>query len=210
MIRKILRCLLTWRIRYSGWEEFQKRVDKAFGQNQAVIVVTHDIGMSKGNKPGCGNTLMAWALKRVADRYPTVPILAQLGVALAAKEIGVPVTKTIGPPKTDTPLNRSGADYNSLTVIRDQKRWCQENEQFPALALTLTNPIHMGRVQWIMEREGFEVLPIPLLSSRQKDYMDPESLYLSVRLAGKTWWGMILVYLREVAARLLFLKNGWM
>ena len=171
--------------------------------------MTHDIGLCRGRKPGRGNILLAKTLKWATGEYPKAPVLAQLGVACAAKELGVSVTETIGPPESETPLDRSTGSYNSLTVVQEQRRWCEEHGMFPALALTLTSPFHMPRVKWIMEREGFEVVPIPLSLLRQRDYMDPESLYFSVRMAGRTRLGMILPYLREVIARLLFLKNGW-
>jgi hypothetical protein len=153
---------------------------------------------------------MAKALKQVAERYPTVPVGAQIAVARAAKDLGVTVKKITGPPTADTPLDHSTGDYNSWTVVEDQKRWCEENGKFPALALVLAIPLHMGRVKWIMEKQGFRILPIPLLSACSRDYTDKESLYRSVRLSGKYPGGILLLYARELCARLLFLKNGWM
>lgn len=197
-------------MKYPSWEELKRAVNFARLQNQKVVIVTHDVGLCKGNKPGCGNMLMAEALKRVAVRHPNIPVLAQLGVSIAAKELGVLVTKTIGPPELDTPLNRSTGGYNSKTVIAEQKRWCAKHEMLPALALTLAIPLHMGRVQWIMEKEEFTVLPVPLLSLRSSDYTDKESLYLSIRVAGVVPGGILALYVREILARLLFLKKGWM
>lgn len=209
-MKKLLRCFFFWRVKYPSWEELERAVSHAHSQNQPVVILTHDVGLCKGNKPGCGNTLMAETLKRVTAEYPSIPVLAQLGVALAAKELGVPITKTIGPPEADTPLDRSTGNYNSKTVIEEQKRWLKERGMFPTLALTLTIPLHMGRVKWIMEKEGLTVLPIPLLSVRSSDYTDKESLYFSIRVAGAVPGGILVLYAREIIARLLFLKKGWM
>ncbi|MDO8564789.1 MAG: hypothetical protein Q7R88_02220 [bacterium] len=210
MIAKIWRCIFVWRVKYPSRTEFYRQVSEALAQGRPVVICTHDISLSKGNVPGRGNILLAEALKRVTQQYPKIPVLAQLGVALAAEQLKIPVTQTIGPPKMDTRLDRSGEDYNSQTVVADQKRWCEENGMFPALAVTLTVPLHMPRVQWVMEKEGFTVLPMPLVSMRQRDYLDVNSLYRSVRLAGKYWWGMPFLYAREMLGRLWFLKNGWM
>lgn len=211
-MKKLLRCFFSWRVKYPSWEMVERVLceNTASLRNVPVVILTHDVGLCKGNKPGCGNVLMARVLKRVAEKYPTIPVLAQLGVSLAAKEIGVSVAKTIGPPEADTPLDHSTGNYNSKTVIEEQKCWLEERNMFPTLALTLAIPLHMGRVKWIMEKEGFTVLPVPLLSLRSRDYCDKESLYFSIRVAGKYPGGILILHLRELAARLLFLKNGWM
>ena len=83
-MRRLLRCFFVWRVKYPSWEELERAVNFAHSQNQKVIIVTHDVGLCKGNKPGRGNMLMAQALKRVTDKHPLVPVLAQLGVARAA------------------------------------------------------------------------------------------------------------------------------
>lgn len=209
-MKKLLRCFFFWRVKYPSWEELQRAVSIARSQNQKVVIVTHDVGLCKGNKPGCGNALMAEALKRVVAKYPTIPVLAQLGVSIAAKDLGVSVAKTIGPPEADTPLDHSSGNYNSKTVIEEQKRWLEKRNMFPTLALTLAIPLHMGRVKWIMEKDGFTVLPIPLLSMRSRDYTDKESLYFSIRISGAVPGGILVLYAREILARLLFLKKGWM
>ena len=182
-MKKLLRCFFFWRVRYPDWKEFERHIQLARSRGQSVVMVTHDVGLCNGNTPGCGNMLLAEALKRVTERYPAIPVLAQLGVAMAARELGVSVTKVIGPPSADTPLDRSTGEYNTRTVIGCQKQWCEEHEKFPALALTLAIPLHIGRVMWVMEKEGFTVLPIPPLSLRGRDYTDTKSLYFSIRVA---------------------------
>lgn len=209
-MKKLLRCFFFWRVRYPDWEEFKTRIQSAYSQGQPVVIVTHDVGLCVGNKPGGGNMLLAKALKRVTETYPAIPVFAQLGVAMAARELGIPIAKVIGPPSADTPLNRSTGEYNTWTVINAQKHWCQEHRLFPALALTLAIPLHMGRVTWVMEKEGFTVLPIPLLSVRGRDYTDKKSLYRSIRISGAVPCGILVLYAREILAWLLFLKRGRM
>lgn len=153
---------------------------------------------------------MAQVLKRAAEMFPSVPIIALDGVSFAAKELGVKVTHTILPPDIKTPVSRSTGNYNSKTVVDEQKKWLVDCGMFPALALTLTVPFHMGRVKWIMEKEGFRVLPVPISLRKQKELMDSDSFYLSVRIAARIPCGMLALFLREICARLLFLKNGWM
>lgn len=201
--------MFVWRVRYPTLAELDCAVAVACAQGRDVVIVTQDVGFCRGDKPGCGNVLQARALKQVSARYPTIPVLAQCLVSRAAQELGVIVAETIGPPSSDTPHDRSTGEYNTWTVVRAQKRWCEEHGKFPALALAIALPLHMGRVQWTMEKEGFTVVPVPLLSLRSRDYADPESLYRSVRVSGKYPGGILVLYLRELAARLLFLWKGW-
>lgn len=208
-LKKLSRCFFVWRVAYPKWAELEESVKKALANSQPVVIVTHDVGLCEGNVPGRGNTLLAQALARMSTRCPTVPILAQLGVAIVAQELGIHITKVIGPPSVETPLSRSTNSYNSKTVVSDQKRWLLEQGMFPALALTVAIPLHMGRVSWIMEKEGFTVLPVPLLSPCSRDYADKRSLYFSIRIAGRIPGGISVLYAREILARLLFLKNGW-
>lgn len=204
------KCFFVWRVRYPTLAELDCVIAAACAQDRNIVIVTQDVGFCRGDKLGHGNVLLAQALQRVARRYSTIPVLAQLLVSRAAQEIGVTVAKTTGPPSPDTPHNRSTDEYNTRTVVCAQKRWCEEHGKFPALALAISLPLHMGRVQWTMEKEGFTVVPVPLPSVRSRDYTDEESLYFSVRVSGKYPGGIAILYLRELAARLLFLKRGWM
>ena len=206
---RLLKCLFAWRVRYPNWEKFTQVISVALFDRRPVVIVTHDICMAAGNRPGRGNELLAEALKHVSDLFPDIPILATIPVVLAAEMKGVKVTVVIHPPHCDTPMDRSTMEYNSKTVVEAQKRWLIERGQFPALALALTTPFHMPRVKWIMEKEGFEVLPIPLPTPRQFDYMDRNSLYFSVRVAARVPGGLLLAYGRELCARLLFFWKGW-
>ena len=153
---------------------------------------------------------MAFDLLRFQKRFPDVPVVAQLGVALAAKKVGVRITKTIGPTKEGTALDRSTMSYKSLTVVEEQAAWLKENGQWPAHAVVLTSPDHIGRVLKVMKKQGFkDMLPLPLSSLNQKDYLDGTSLYLSFRVGAKIPFGGYLYRLRELASRFLFLVRGW-
>lgn len=210
-LKKLLRCFVVWRVKYPEWSECDQRIAEALARGQKVVLLTHDIGLCKGNTPGRGNMRMARVLKDVQAAYDA-PVLAQRGVALAAERIGVPITLVVESViKAPRPLDRSTMSYNSQTIVVSQKKWLEKHGMWPVLALTLTTPFHMPRVQWIMEKEGFAyLLPIPLTSTRQWDYMDPDSLYLSVRIASRIPGGMLVSYSREILARLLSLAKGWM
>ncbi len=209
-MKKLFRCLFSWQVAYPSFEEIERNVLFATQKKQPVVILTHDIGLCEGNTPGRGNRSMALTLARTMRMFPSVPVLAQLGVALALEELGYKATQTIGPTASGTPLDHSTLVYNSHKVVTDQREWLEAHGMFPALALTIATPLHMGRVKWIMEKQGFEMLPVPLPTGSQREYMDPQGLYLSVRLAGKFPGGVLVFFLREVLARLLFLWKGWL
>jgi hypothetical protein len=175
-----------------------------------IVIVTHDIGLSRGNTAGTGNTLLAEALGDALGFVPHgTPILAQQGVALAARDLGIPVAYTIQPPTDNTPLDRSTMEWNSKTVIDMQIAWLNAHDRWPALLLVLTWPDHMPRVQWLMERAGCaNMLPLPLRSYQAKNYFDRHALYAPMRWAARTFGGTLIFRAYEVLVRLLFKRKG--
>jgi hypothetical protein len=78
------------------------------------------------------------------------------------------------------------------------------------MGLAIASPDHIGRVLKVMKREGFhDAIPLHLPTTNRKAYLDPHCLYWSMRIGAKLPGGAIIFRLRELAARLLFLKNGW-
>ncbi|MCI0532662.1 hypothetical protein L0Y49_00400 [bacterium] len=67
----------------------------------------------------------------------------------------------------------------------------------------------MPRVKWIMEKEGFFVIPVPLDSLRSKDYLDMDSLYPIFRAPARIPGGTLLIRFYECLCRLLFFWKGW-
>lgn len=212
LVQFLSRWLFVWRVPYPTRKELDENIKRCRSQSLRVIVVTQEIGLCKGLVPGRGNGLLANALYNFNVRYPDVPILAQVGAARAAMLIDIPIAQVIGPPEADTPNDRSTLAYSTESVVRDQATWMRLHGYDPArdLALYLTTPDHAPRTRWVMEKQGFKnLLVLPLCSYRQRDYFDPTSLYLSVRLGARSWLGVIPWYLREVISRPLFFLKGW-
>jgi hypothetical protein len=141
----------------------------------------------------------------------TVPVYAQLGVALACEVLNIKVHTVIRPPTEDTRLDRSTLEWNSDTVIQMQVRAIADAGYTPdnTLALVLTWPDHAPRVRWLMERHGFtEIVPVPLLSYRSKKYFDPQALYPVMRWSAKVPGGTLIFRVYELMIRVLFIYKG--
>lgn len=204
-------CIFSWREKYPTWENITKEVAQTLRKGDSVVVVTQEIGLCEEQQPGRGNYTMANQLVRFQQNFPEVPILAQVSVAISAKRQGVRITRTIGPSTEDTPYDRSTMEYNSLTVAEVQIAWMKEHGKFPSdMVIVLTSPDHLGRVIRIMQKLGISnMIPLPLPTLKQKDYMDSTSLYASIRIGAKIPFGENLYRFRELISRFLFLWKGW-
>jgi hypothetical protein len=211
IVIRILRALFIWRVNYPSRAEVLEQLAKAKKDGLPVAILTHDIGLSKGNVPGKGNWLLASALAEMLKLVPNnTPVLAQTGVAIAGRKRGLQVTKMIGPPTLETRLDQSSMAYNSNTVIAVQRGWLAARGMFPhCLVFVLTSPDHMPRVKWLMERQGFtNIIPVPLLSYRQRDYLDPNALYPAMRWAARVPCGIVIFRAYKLMIRTLFICKG--
>lgn len=207
-IKAVFWSLFVWRVGYPTWATMRQTTQDRIRTHgsHSVVITTQDIGHSFGNVPGVGNELMGRVVRSVHAEFPEIPLLPQLAVARTILDL--PLAEVIGPPQDGAPLDRSTMKYNTRSVCMKQREWCERNGYWPVLALTLTTPDHMPRTKRVMEKLGFEVLPIPLPSYQQADYMDTNAQYLSLRMAAKyhSWFFRP----REILGRLFFLKNGWL
>lgn len=190
------------------WEDVRKsifvwRVPQAtpdeIAQADAVVTAAH--GLLRNGTPSPGDWTLADFTRRIHREFPHKPIIPQEPVAYAALEIRF---IAVAHPPRNNPSGKSNLEWNSRAVARFQARVCRDifiHKDSITVALIAT-PWSQPRMKWELERQGLNVVVVPVPPFTADAYNHPHSIFWSGR--GKTWRSLLVEAFRGRLHYLLY------